>query len=346
MMKKFLIISIGFLFINYGAFGQKHNVYKYYKYVNKAELARNLSQNKKANKFYERAFKYNKPFSKDALQYMWVYTNKHYGSESTALQCATFNAQREMLWPRQLMTDSAFYQKISVIKDTTQSTVIPSLRAALDSLLQVDQQVHSSDTTSMNQMVTTDSLNMLKLASLFKTYGYINEDNAGEKACLVISIIFIHYSKTQTEDPPFHILENAVQGGTFDAREYMYLYDYCWYFRNEIYHLSDTIKRNSRFGTDMNQYQTVGDFLFIYPPKNMKKVNANRKSILMAETWKDYEIKLIDTFFEGGYGFVQLTPVTFASKEEEEERLNELKQEIDSGKVKGKYIKSERKVSP
>lgn len=346
MMKKFLIISIGFLFINYGAFGQKHNVYKYYKYVNKAELARNLSQNKKANKFYERAFKYNKPFSKDALQYMWVYANKHYGNESTALQCATYNAQRGMLWTRQLMTDSIFYKKIAVIKDTTQSTVIPSLKVALDSMLHVDQLYHASDTVSVKSMVTTDSMNMQKLLRLFETYGYINEDNAGDKALLVITMIFIHFSKTQTEAPPFQVLEDAVRAGTFDAREYMYLYDYCWYFRNEIYHLSDTIKRNSRFGTDMNQHQTVGDMLFIYPPENTRKINANRKSILMAETWKDYEKKLINTFFEGGYGFVQLTPVTFASKEEEEERLNELKQEIDSGKVKGKYIKSERKVSP
>ena len=78
----------------------------------------------------------------------------------------------------------------------------------------------------------------------------------------------------------------------------------------------------------------------------MGKVNANRKSILMAETWKDYETKLINTFLAGGYGFVKLTPIAFASKEEEKEKQNELQQEIDSRKVKGRYIKGERLVFP
>ena len=345
-MNKSFLVTVGLFLIACCTFGQDRNVYKYYKYVNKAELARVLSKNKKANRYYEKAFKCNRPFSRDASQYMWVYANKHYGNESTALQCATYNAQRGMLWTRQLMTDSIFYKKIAVIKDTTQSTVIPSLKVALDSMLHVDQLYHASDTVSVKSMVTTDSMNMQKLLRLFETYGYINEDNAGDKALLVITMIFIHFSKTQTEAPPFQVLEDAVRAGTFDAREYMYLYDFCWYFRNEIHNSSDTIKRNSRFGTDINQYQTVGDFLFIYPPKNMKKVNANRKSILMAETWKDYEIKLIDTFLEGGYGFVNLTPIAFASKEEEKGRQNELRQEIDSGKVKGKYIKGERLVFP
>ena len=226
-MKNYFILTIVFLLTTCCCYGQEADVYKYYKFVNKAELARDLRKNKKASKYYEKAFKYNRPFSKDLFQYLWLYSNFHYGNESNALQYATYNAQREMLWTHLLKKDSVFHQKITIIKDTTRSTVIPSLRAALDSLLQVDQQVHSSDTSSMNQIVTTDSLNMQKLASLFETYGYINEDNAGEKACLVISLIFIHYSKTQTDDPPFHILEDAVRAGTFDAREYMYLYDFC-----------------------------------------------------------------------------------------------------------------------
>lgn len=345
-MDRTFLLTIVFFLIFCCTFGQDRKVYKYYKYVNKAELARDLSKDKKASKYYEKAFKYNRPFSRDAFQYMWVYANKHYGKEPMALRCAIYEARRETLWIRQLMTDSVFYPKIAVIKDTTQSTVIPSLKATLDSILHVDQLFHGSDTVSVKSMIMTDSINMQKLVRLFETCGYINEDNAGDKAFLVISMIFIHFSKTQTEDPPFHILENAVRAGTFDAREYMYLYDFCWYFRNEIHHPSDTIKRDSRFGTDMNRYQTVGDMLFIYPPENMGKVNANRKSILMAETWKDYETKLINTFLAGGYGFVKLTPIAFASKEEEKEKQNELQQEIDSRKVKGRYIKGERLVFP
>ena len=337
-MNRYITLLVCFLLIYNFTFGQKTNVHKYYKYVNKAELARDLFKNKKANKYYEKAFKYNKPFSRDAFQYMWVYANKHYGSEKTALQCAIYNAQRDMLWTHLLKTDSLFYKKITVIKDSTQSTVIPSLKAALDSLLHVDQVFHNLDTVSTRTMVTTDSMNMQKLVRLFETYGYINEDNAGDKAILVIQMIFIHNSKTQIENPPFYILEKAVQAGTFDAREYIYLYDLCQYYRNCIYNSSATIKRDSRFGTDMNQYQTVGDMLFIYPPENIMKVNANRKALLMTETWRDYEKKLINTFLSGGYGFVQMTPVVFTSKKEEEDRQNKLKGEIDSGKVKGKYI--------
>lgn len=345
-MNKKILLSICILFITYCSLGQKSNVYKYYKYVNKAELARDIHKDKKASKYYEKSFKYNRPFAKDAFQYMWVYANKHYGSESTALQCAMFNAQRGMLWKKSLKKDTVFYKKITSIKDTTQLTIIPSLKNALDSLLHMDQQVRISDTIPMKQIALTDSMNMQKLAELFESYGYINEDNAGERAITVIQMIFIHNSKTQTEEPPFYILENAVRAGTFDGREYMYLYDLCQYFRNDIINISDSTRKDSRFGTSMYQYLTVGDILFIYPPKNIKKTNANRKSLLMAETWKDYEKKLINTFRNGGAGFVQLTPMTFSSTEEEDEKKDELKQEIISGKVKGKYIKGERFILP
>lgn len=340
-MKKVLLLSIGLFFISCCAIAQNNNVYKYYKNVNKAELARILSKNKKASKYYERAFKYNEPFAKDAFQYIWVYANKHYGNESTALQCATYRAQRGMLWVKSLKKDSLFYQKVMAIKDTTRSTVIPELKSALDSIRLADQKVRVSDSISSEQMVMTDSLNMLKLMKLFDKYGYINEDNAGDKAFYIINIVFLHCSKTQTEEPPFYILENAVRAGTFDAREYIYEYDICQYFRNIIFHPSDTIRRNSRFGTDLNQYSTVGDMLFVYPPENMKKVNANRKAILMAETWKDYEKKLIDAVKSGGAGFVQVSP-RYMSFEEEETLKKELMDEIDSGKVKGKYMKIER----
>ena len=338
-MNKFFLLFIGLFYMVCCALGQRENVYKYYNYVNKAELARDLCKNKKASKCYEKAFQYNKPFSKDVFQYLWIYANFHFGNESKALQYARFNAQRDMLWTHLLKKDTVFYQKISIIKDTTISTIIPSLKNALDSLLHVDQYVRVSDTISVRQMALTDSMNMQSLIKLFESYGYINEDNAGDKAFLVIKMIFIHNSKTQTEELPFYILENAVRSGTLDGREYMYLYDLCQYYRNDILNHFSSIRHDSRFGTSMDQYLTVDDILFIYPPRNIKKVNANRKSILMTETWKDYEKKLINTFLDDGAGFVQITPVSFPSLEEEIEKKSDLKQEIDSGKVKGKYIK-------
>lgn len=327
------------------AFCQENNVYKYYKYVNKAELSRDLEHNKKANKYYEKAFKYNKPFFNDVFQYLWIYANYHYGNESNALKYAKYNAQREMLWAHLLKDDSTFYHNICLIEDTTASTIIPSLKHSLDSLMHIDQEFRL-DSTKIGQLATIDSMNMQKLMELFETYGYINEDNAGQMAVNDIQMIFIHYSKTQSTEPPFYILENAVKHGTLDAREYIYLYDLCQYFHNDIFHPSDTLRRNSRFGTDMNQHKIIGDMLFIYPPENIKKVNANRKSILMAETWKDYEKKLIKAFLNDGAGFVQVTPITFGSREEESEQQNKLKQEIDSGKVKGKYIKGEKIIFP
>lgn len=340
-MKKFLLLSIGLLFFSYCTIAQNNNVYKYYKNVNRAELARISFKNKKASKHYERAFKYKKPFEKDAWQYMWVYANRHFGKESIALQCAKYNAQREMLWTAAFKKDSIFYKNITNIKDTSSSTIIPELRDSLDSILKRDQQVRISDTIPTEQIILTDSLNMQKLGELFETYGHIDEDNAGDKAFHIIEVIFLHYCKTQTEEPPFFILENAVRAGTFDVRSYIYVYDICQYFRNNIFHPSDTIRRNSRFGTDLNQHSIVGDMLFIYPPENMKKVNANRKAILMAETWKDYEKKLIYAANHGGAGFVQVSPIV-QSLEDEEQQKKELMDEIDSGKVKGKYMKIER----
>jgi len=338
-MNRYSILFIGFLLISCYAFGQKNNVYNYYKYINKAELARGLSKDKRASKYYEKAFEFNRPFSSDILQYLWLYANRHYGNESKALQYAVYSAQRQMLSTKYFKKDSAFCQNISLIKDTTQSTIIPSLRDTLDSMRRIDMQVRLVDTISFERLKLTDSLNMQKIVKLFEAYGYINEDNAGDRAFNIITLIFVHCSKTQTEEPPFYILENAVRNGTFDARVYICLYDFCLQFRNEIFY--DTIKRDSRFGTGMEQYKIVGDMLFIYPPEDVKKVNSNRELISMAETWRDYEKKLIRTFLNGGAGFAQTTPLFFSSKEEENEKKEVLKREIDSGKVKGKYIKGE-----
>ncbi len=234
------------------------------------------------------------------------------------------------------------YQNILTIKDTTPTTIIPSLKASLDSLRSADHRVRTSDSISIEQMGLTDSLNMQKLVNLFETYGYINEDNAGGKAFLTIEMIFIHNSKTQKQDPPFYILENAVRVGSMNARDYMALYDFCQYFRNANNNPTDFSRRDSYFGTGMEQHLWEGEYLFVFPPKNIKQVNKNRKSIMMAETWRDYEKKLIKTFKSGGAGFVQVTPMQFSSTEEENESINELKREIDSGKVKGRYIKGER----
>lgn len=341
-MKKFLLLSIGLFFLSYCTFGQSNNLYKYYKYVNKAELARNSFKNKKASKYYEKAFKFKKPFEKDAWQYMWVYANRHYGNETTALQCATYNAQRKMFGTAAFKNDSIFYKNITIIKDTTPKTIIPELMDALDSIREKDRQVRLSDTIQAEQRTLTDSLNLLKLVQLFETYGHIDEDNAGGKAFLTIQMVFIHNSKTQKQEPPFYILENAVRSGSMDARDYISLYDFCQYFREETNSPTDSSVRDSYFGTGMEQHLWEGEYLFVFPPKDIKQVNKNRKSMMVAETWNDYEKKLIYAFRNGGAGFVQITPKQFSSTEDENESINEFIRKIDSGEVKGKYIKGER----
>lgn len=327
-----LIFLLGFFYLSNG----QNNHKKYYKNINKAELLYDVCQFKKSAAYYERAFNCMSPFSRDINTYLMLYSYQHCGKEAIALKYAHALAQRDDLWPKLYIGDTVFQNKLNVIKDTTMVLVNPLLKQALDSLRARDQRVRKSclNSDEMNRQVAIiDSANMEDLIDLFQQYGSVNECNAGAIANLVVELIFLHNSKTRDIDIPFHILEDAVRQGTYDARSYMHLYDDCMTWR-----LESGQPENTRYGTGFEYYMAFGNTLFIYPPNNIRRINKNRASLGIGETWNDFEKKLIETFMNCGAGFVTMNNAVGGGKNSEEKEVSKIRAEIDSGKINGKYV--------
>ncbi len=333
-MKKNILIAAFFLGILCSSNGQ-NNHKQYYKNINRAELLYDARQFKKSAAFYERAFNKMTPFSRDIDKYLLLYSYNHCGKEDVALKYAHVLAQRDDLWPKRYIGDTVFQNKLKVIKDTTMVLVNPFLKQAIDSLRARDQRVRKSCSNSdeMNRQVAIiDSANMKNLLDLFQQYGFVNECNGGNLAVLTVELIFLHNSKTRNIDLPFHILEGAVRQGTYDARSYMHLYDDCMTWRSESGQPVST-----RYGTGFEHYMAYGNTLFIYPPDDVRRINKNRDSLGIGETWNDFEKKLIATFMNCGAGFVMMN-IAVGGGGTEEKEASKIISEIDSGQINGKYV--------
>ena len=321
----------------------QNNPKEYYKYINEAELAclqmsdeNDLGQ--KAAKCYEKAFAANRPFSKDLRQYLLLYSYNKQGRMDVALECAHILAQRGMLWPKWYDADTAFQRTLYLIKDTTRVITDPELVAALDSLRARDQRIRTSASRwgddADKATAVTDSLNMQSLIELFQHYGYLNEDNAGELYANITELLFIHNSKTRTAELPFDVIEKAVKEGTYDARSYMDFYDEClnWRWDRES-------AFQSRYGLGFSSHIVIGNTLFIYPTGDVKEIDSNRRALGVSETHADYEKKLESAFLMNGAGFVpRLNIDDWGGEEEDAQAAAEARSDIDSGKVKGRYV--------
>jgi len=321
----------------------QNNPKKYYEYINKAELAYlQMSDNndlgQKAAQCYEMAFAANRPFSKDLRYYLFLYSFNKQGRLDVALECAHILAQREMLWPEWYDADTAFQRTLYQIKDTTRVITDPELAAALDSLRTRDRNFRNGvrrwDDESFQAVAALDSANMQSLVELFQQYGHINEDNAGELYASTIELLFIHNSKTRTAELPFDVVEKAVKEGTYDARSYMDFYDECLTWRCS----GDTICE-TRYGLGFSSHIVIGNTLFIYPTGDVTEIDAHRETLGVSETYADYEKKLENAFLSNGAGFVpRLNIEDWGSEEEDAQTAAEARADIDSGKVKGRYV--------
>ena len=334
---KHLLLSITLCLLLGSTFAQsRKDVRQYYCWINQAELAYDANQLEKSATFYERAFNQMAPFSRDINMYLLLYSYYHYGKEDVALNYAHTLAQRDDLWPQRYIGDTIFQNKLQVIKDTTVVLVNPLLKQALDSLFARDQSVRKSclDSDETNrQAAITDSANMKILLDLFQQYGSVNECNAGERAYVIVELIFIHNSKTRDVDLPFYVLENAVKQGTYDARSYMHLYDDCMTWRS-----TPRQSQGTRYGTGFDHYMAYGNTLFIYPPDNIRGINENRKSLGVGETWNDFEKKLVVTVMSCGAGFVKMNTAVGGGENSEAMKASQIRAEMDSGKINGKYV--------
>lgn len=329
----------------------QNNPEKYYKYINKAELAYlEMSDNSKAGQksaqYYEKAFAANRPFSKDLRYYLLLYSRNKQGNLDVALECAHILAQRGMLWPNWFDEDTTFHKALCQIKDTTRIITNPALVAALDSLRTRDRNFRNSvrrwDDETFHAMAALDSANMQSLVGLFHQYGYINEDNAGELYASTIELLFVHNSKTRSAELPFEVIEKAVKDGTYDARSYMDFYDEClnWRWTGES-------PFQSWYGLGFSSHIIINNTLFIYPTGDVKEIDAHRRELGVSETYADHEKKLLCAFLSKGAGFVpRLNIEDYGDPEDEASFAAQARADIDSGKVRGKYIIGERLALP
>ena len=301
-------------------------------------MSDNNDLGQKAAQCYEMAFAANRPFSKDLRYYLFLYSFNKQGRLDVVLECAHILAQRGMLWPEWYDADTAFQRTLYLMKDTTRVITDPELVAALDSLRTRDRNFRNGvrrwDDESFQAVAALDSANMQSLVELFQQYGHINEDNAGELYSSTIEIIFIHNSKTRTAELPFDVVEKAVKEGTYDARSYMDFYDECLNWRCQADTGCDT-----RYGLGFNSNIVIGNTLFIYPTGDVTVIDVHRETLGVSETYADYEKKLENAFLSNGAGFVpRLNIEDWGSEEEDAQTAAEARADIDSGKVKGRYV--------
>lgn len=103
----------------------------------------------------------------------------------------------------------------------------------------------------------------------------------------------------------------------------------------------DRVASQTGGGTGFDHYMAYGNTLFIYPPDNILGINENRKSLGVGETWSDFEKKLIVTFMNCGAGFVKMNTAVGGGENSEAMKASQIRAEMDSGKINGKYVTRE-----
>jgi hypothetical protein len=288
--------------------------------------------------YFEKAFKEMTPFTKDIYCYFKLYNTHHAGDKKTIIEQAHVLAQRDLLYFDNFQGNIELYNILKSTKDTTKITIIKPLVDSLQSIYDIDQSLRinkiSFTDEELQQIAKIDSINIERILLLYKEYGTINENNAG-LFYRIISVVLFHNSKTSLIELPFDFLKDEVRKGNLDARQYMSMYDECHANREAFY--GPQYKPMIQYGTDMKHHIIIGKTLFIYPPKNVKQINKNRKAIGINETWDDFKVKLIFTFQADDYKFVNIQEEIWGSDEETQKVEMETRKEIDDKKYKGEY---------
>jgi hypothetical protein len=133
---------------------------------------------------------------------------------------------------------------------------------------------------------------------------------------------------------PKEVLFQEVINGNFDAREYAHLKDLFTAFD-----VSEEKTYKACYATNSQHAAIVHNVLFLEEPDNLEEVNANRKAIYMAETWEDYKTKILHAFYNKSpyFRFAMLQHVGFGDDEENIQKANEMKEEINNEHKAGNY---------
>lgn len=333
-MNRYSILFIGFLLISCYAFGQKNNVYNYYKYINKAELAICDSNYQKASDCYHSVFAIKRANIRDAY---FAFKLNHLYHYNLGRACEAFHflvqaGDKAYDEYGPFIDDTTAYPELwncmKIISDTTKSLVDRNLYNALVEIRKADQQVrtayYESGEIAYATIAHTDSLNFQKVQQIFKQYKAIDEYISG--SAVMLSAVFVHFARLGFTTPDVYY-EEMVKNGKLSAASYMQNYDYC-------YHTIYKADENTTYGTNISYIYVINNTFFIRYPKDIKQINRNRKKLNTAETWEDYVKKVMYVCHEeSSFRFYPLQMTSNQEQMEKDERAR-----YDSGEVKGVYF--------
>lgn len=334
-MKRTILLSITVLSVIF-SYAQKKALKSYYYWINQAELAIYDSNFQKASDCYSKAFSYRKPFSAHA-SYAFKINSEYTHNNERAVECfhylvmggdsiqwyAEDSAKYGALWP--------ILQKVA---DTTVSLVIPELRQALIDISHSDQRVrrrqYNEDESMEDSIRHTDSLNMLKLLELYKTYPVINDYTTGSTP--INPTFCYHLAKVFLFDPA-QIFYPEVLKGNVNASQYATMEDVCIEFIQSA--KGETPK--TRYGTGGTQFFILDTLGFVVVPKNLKEVAKARKKIFLSETWEDYASKVAYRYQHETDFYLVKTTMFWLPPEEADQIIQENLTGIDNATIKGSY---------
>lgn len=333
-MKRFICFFILILTVA-NLFAQSKLLKQYYYWINQAELAICDSNYQKASDCYDKAFSYHRPFGKDASLAFTV--NHQYANNiERCLDCFKYLAQlgdKAEWYVDDTIQEANLWKHLKNISDTTQCLTNPDLAAALQEICETDQAVRRQEfddgTAALAACRKVDSVNLLKLKEIYKTFPEIN-DYTADGSPLRLDAFFVHVSRAFLFDPKTILLKD-VRRGNIPADQYIRMEDIwrCIYIDPQLGKENTTI-----YGTNPGYIFMIDSVAFFLEPDNIKKINKERKKIGLSETWADFIKK-------AKYAYTHDTEFHFVPRSRlhyQAEEIKELVKAIDSGEQKGFYF--------
>ena len=311
---------------------------KYYYWTNKAELAICDSNYQKASDCYDKAFSFCRPFAKDA--YFAYKVNYNYlKNTERCLDCFRYLAQmgdKAEWYVSDTIKEANLWNQLKIIFDTTRCLTNPDLATALKEIDESDQAVrwqqYDDETTAFAACRIVDSVNLLKIKKIYKTFPEVSDYTA--EGSPMLSAFYIHVSRAFLFDPKTILLKDVLKGN-ISAGQYALYEDQwkCMYIDPQLGNDSTTI-----YGTNAYYIFEIDSLAFILEPDNVKKIDRERKKIGLSETWADFvkKVKFIYTH-ETEFRFLPRYS-TYYRPEDEAAEMEKWENAINTGERKGCYF--------
>lgn len=337
-MKRFLCLLFLLVIFLATVDAQSKLLRKYYYWINKAELAICDNNYQEASDCYDKAFLFHRPFARDAsLAYK---VNYHYlNNIEKCLVCFTYLAQmgdKAEWYVSDTIKEAALWNQLKKISDTTKCLTNPNLTAALKAIDESDQEVrwqrYADETTEFEAYRMVDSVNLLKIKEIYKTYPEISDYTADGHPML--SAFYTHVSRAFLFDPKTILLKDVLKGN-ISADLYAFYEDQwkCMYIDPQLGKDSSTI-----YGTNAYYIFEIDSLAFILEPDNVKKIDRERRKIGLSETWTDFikKAKFVYTH-ETEFRFIPRCSM-FYLPEEAAAEIEKWVNAINTGERKGCYF--------